>query len=61
MRAMPRTVVAAAILCAAAWPLRAADWPEWRGAGRLGVWTESGIVETFPEGGLRATWRVPRW
>ena len=59
MRTIPRTVVAAAVLCAAAWPLRAADWPEWRGAGRLGVWTESGIVETFPEGGLSAAWRVP--
>ena len=59
MRAMPRTLVAAVVLCAAAWPLRAADWPEWRGAGRVGVWTESGILEEFPEEGLTAAWRVP--
>ena len=37
----------------------AEDWPEWRGAGRLGIWTEDGIVEKFPEQGLRYTWRVP--
>jgi outer membrane protein assembly factor BamB len=27
--------------------------------GRLGVWTEAGILDAFPEGGLRATWRTP--
>ncbi len=36
----------------------AEDWPEWRGRGRLGVWTETGIVETFPEPGLDYTWRT---
>ena len=35
------------------------DWPEWRGSGRLGLWTETGILERFPEGGLRFVWRVP--
>jgi outer membrane protein assembly factor BamB len=39
--------------------LQAEDWPEWRGAGRVGVWNESGIVDTFPEGGLKVAWRVP--
>ena len=33
----------------------AEDWPEWRGRGRLGVWTETGIVETFPDEGLAYT------
>jgi outer membrane protein assembly factor BamB len=37
----------------------AEDWPEWRGRGRLGVWTETGILESFPEGGLEYTWRTP--
>jgi outer membrane protein assembly factor BamB len=48
------------------WPLLlavltagAADWPEWRGVGRQGVWTETGIVERFPPEGLRTKWRVP--
>jgi outer membrane protein assembly factor BamB len=35
------------------------DWPEWRGRGRLGVWTETGIIEAFPEKGLDYTWRTP--
>ena len=37
----------------------AEDWPEWRGAGRLGVWTETGILETFPKEGLKVLWRTP--
>ena len=35
------------------------DWPEWRGKGRLGLWTETGILDLFPEGGLEFAWRVP--
>lgn len=41
---------------AGAW---AADWPEWMGAGRDGVWRETGIVERFPAGGPPQRWRVP--
>src|SRR5580765_3925595 len=44
-------------------PLQAAgavaDWPEWRGRGRLGVWTESGILDRFPAQGLQVVWRTP--
>ena len=39
--------------------LRAEDWPEYRGRGRLGVWNETGILEKFPEGGLKVLWRTP--
>lgn len=39
--------------------ISAADWPEWRGAGRLGIWDELGIVERFPAEGLIESWRVP--
>ena len=35
------------------------DWPEWRGRGRLGVWTETGILDRFPEKGLPIVWRTP--
>jgi outer membrane protein assembly factor BamB len=45
------------VLCAAG--IRAEDWPEFRGKGRLGVWNESGILEKFPEGGLKVLWRTP--
>ena len=39
--------------------LPADDWPQWRGVDRDGVWTETGIVERFPVGGLHVTWRAP--
>jgi outer membrane protein assembly factor BamB len=39
--------------------LKADDWPEWRGKGRQGVWNETGILEKFPAGGLKAVWRTP--
>jgi outer membrane protein assembly factor BamB len=37
----------------------AADWPNWRGADRAGVWRESGILDKFPAKGLEVKWRVP--
>ena len=37
----------------------AADWPQWLGVERDGVWRESGILKKFPEGGPKVNWRVP--
>src|SRR5262245_16800086 len=39
--------------------LSAEDWPEYRGAGRRGVWNETGIVDKFPADGLKVVWRAP--
>lgn len=39
--------------------VRADDWPQWRGPNRDGVWNESGILATFPTGGLKTLWRAP--
>jgi len=39
--------------------VHAADWPQWRGPNRDGVWSESGILESFPADGLQARWRRP--
>ncbi len=39
--------------------LRAEDWPQWRGVDRDGVWTDTGVVERFPDSGLQVRWRVP--
>jgi outer membrane protein assembly factor BamB len=39
--------------------LRAEDWPEIGGKGRLGVWNETGILEKFPADGLKVLWRTP--
>lgn len=35
------------------------DWPQWRGPNRDGVWHETGIMKSFPPGGLTLSWRVP--
>ena len=35
------------------------DWPQFRGLNRDGVWNETGIVESFPPGGLKVRWRQP--
>ena len=40
-------------------PIEAKDWPQWRGEERLGLWTEGGILTSFPDGGLTVKWRVP--
>ena len=63
---MPATAFArtAFVCCVAAFAggasgAQADDWPEFRGAGRLGVWNESGILERFPEDGLDVVWRTP--
>jgi outer membrane protein assembly factor BamB len=38
--------------------LPAADWPQWRGPGRDGVWNETGVVEKFASDRLPLKWRV---
>lgn len=38
-------------------PVRAADWPQFRGPNRDGVWNETGLV--FPADGLKIRWRKP--
>lgn len=38
--------------------LHAADWPQWLGPQRDGVWRETGIIEKFPTNGLKFRWRV---
>ncbi|MCI0361067.1 MAG: PQQ-binding-like beta-propeller repeat protein [Planctomycetaceae bacterium] len=39
--------------------LRAEDWPQWRGPNRDGVCGETGLLESFPTGGLKVRWSVP--
>ena len=47
------------VLGLSARPLKAEDWPQWRGANRDAVWCDAGVVERFPDDGLRVKWRTP--
>src|SRR5207253_2005167 len=38
---------------------RAMDWPQFRGPNRDGTWQETGILESFPKGGVKIQWRRP--
>jgi outer membrane protein assembly factor BamB len=40
-------------------PAHGDDWPQWMGPQRDGIYREAGIVDRFPEDGLRIKWRVP--
>src|SRR5712692_9306281 len=51
-------LIVVSMLLAAATPF-ADDWPEFRGAGRRGVWNETGILDRFSDGGLKVLWRAP--
>jgi outer membrane protein assembly factor BamB len=55
---MRRSLCIALLAAAAAAQLRAEDWPEWRGKGRVGVWNDTGILETLPAT-LPIRWRTP--
>ncbi len=50
--------VLACILCTSP-SSPADDWPQWLGPKRDGVWRETGLLEKFPEAGLKYRWRVP--
>lgn len=58
LRLVSRILALTAAVCGAT-AVEADDWPQWRGLNRLGVWHESGIIERFPDHGLKVTWRVP--
>ncbi len=54
-----RTVAVAAVALVATAVGSAEDWPQWRGRDRLAVWHETGIIDRFPNEGLKLAWRVP--
>ena len=55
---MRKLIVVMVVALFAGTMLAAEDWPEIRGKDRLGVWTETGIVEKFPADGLKILWRT---
>ena len=59
MKMRPAAVCLCLLLAGGSAHLLAEDWPEFRGAGRLGIWLETGLLETFPSQGLAVRWRAP--
>ncbi len=58
MRVCRRFLLLAAMLVLDhAAPTRGADWPQWLGPARDGVWRETGILDKFPQGGPKVLWR----
>jgi outer membrane protein assembly factor BamB len=53
-----RRFIGVLILLIAPWLTPAADWPQWRGLNRDGVWPETGLDERFPAAGLKIAWRA---
>jgi outer membrane protein assembly factor BamB len=51
--------LALALVFAALSVAAAADWPQWRGPSRDGVWNEQGLVEKFAAPQLALKWRAP--
>ncbi|MEM6916198.1 MAG: PQQ-binding-like beta-propeller repeat protein [Verrucomicrobiota bacterium] len=39
--------------------VQADTWPQWRGEKRDGIWRETGLIDSFPEEGLKRAWTVP--
>lgn len=57
--AMYRLLSCCLVIVAITGVVRADDWPQWLGPTRDSVWHEKGIVDKFPESGLKVKWRVP--
>lgn len=47
------------VLALATASLTAANWPQWLGPNRDGIWTETGIIDSFPASGPKVVWRSP--
>ncbi|MEW6302600.1 MAG: PQQ-binding-like beta-propeller repeat protein [Verrucomicrobiota bacterium] len=47
------------VLLLIAGPAWAEDWPQFRGPRRDGTWNDTGLLKSFPAGGLTIRWRAP--
>ena len=52
-------VLALALLLPAAAALNGSDWPEWRGPGRTGTSTETGLPTSWSPSGENLAWKAP--
>jgi outer membrane protein assembly factor BamB len=47
------------LLAAGSGIAQADDWPQWQGANRDSVWSESGVMRALPKVGPKVLWRTP--
>ncbi len=69
MRAIPSWPLIVALCCFGSFaiaqqedkpePWETASWPQWRGPGRAGISSETGLAASWPEGGPAELWRRP--
>lgn len=57
-RGSAQRLVVLALMGVGTFPARAAEWPQWRGPTRDGVWTETGVLERFSSQPLPIKWRA---
>ncbi len=55
----PRTILMSLLLPFIPLAASADEWPQWLGPQRDSVWREEGILDEFPESGLKVEWRAP--
>lgn len=53
---MKRRVLSVAALALITGMASAADWPQWRGPDRTGISKETGVMQSFPQGGPKLLW-----
>ena len=64
MKSRLLTIIAALCLCLPSFASFAktnpsnSDWPQWRGPGRNGVSSETGLLKQWPAGGPKLVWQV---
>jgi len=59
LRTAKRWFSLALILCSVTGTTQGDDWPQWMGPQRDNVWREEGLLQQFPEGGLKTVWTTP--
>jgi outer membrane protein assembly factor BamB len=57
MRNTPPALALIAITCLIV-PVRAADWPQWRGPDRNGISQETGLLQQWPKDGPKLLWQA---
>jgi len=55
---MSRSLALGLILLSFGMVATAADWPQWRGANRDGKSADTGLLESWPQGGPRLLWKA---